>query len=106
MEVRRKVSESSGASHEAKIMTQNTAAIFYIDDQRLSGHANPFGVRYDGQILPSGSVVCGFLKWDTRTQSVLELIDEPLLSTSQTLYWQQLIEDVRQTVGGNPVYGH
>lgn len=82
----------------------NTATIFFIDEQRLNGQDNPFGVRYEAAILPRGSVVVGFMKWDSASKSVQELIDAPVMTANQEQYWNELLEDARSTVSGNPVY--
>jgi hypothetical protein len=71
----------------------NTATIFYIDEQFLSGKSEPFGVRYDTQILPQGSIVVGFMKHDGR--GVQEILDPPSMNKDQECHYQRVLEEAR-----------
>ena len=76
-----------------------TATIFYSNDQMLTNQDNPFGIRYDSSILPTGSVVVGFMRWyDGQVQ---ELLDWTLaLSTNQEQAWNDTLNKARATLRG------
>src|SRR6266705_3794962 len=81
-----------------------TATIFYIDEQWLRGDDNPWGVRYGSQILPRGSVVVGFMKWDGQNQAVQELLDDTLyVRPNQERDWNNALGEARAVVRGLPL---
>jgi len=69
-----------------------TATIFYVDEQYLGRQSEPFGVRYDAQILPFGSIVVGFMKWDGGVQ---EILDAPHMTHRQGEHLESVLQEAR-----------
>ncbi len=81
-----------------------TATIFYVNEQWLSGQDNPFGARYGSQILPMGSVVVGFMRWNGQRREVEELLDDMLfVAPNQEQSWNDTLGEARAVVRGLPV---
>lgn len=85
----------------------DSATVFFIDSQKLAGHDNPWGVRYDSQVLPMGSVVVGFMR--TRVSSggawVQEVIDRPYLAPNQVSSWIETLDSARAALLGSSAHG-
>lgn len=79
-----------------------TATIFYNDAKWLENEPC-FDCRFDGQILPSGSVVCGFMIWDGASRQIKELLDPPAMNEQQEQDYQQTIGEARGLLLGLPV---
>jgi hypothetical protein len=74
----------------------NRATLFYIDEQWLHDGDRPFGVRYDAAILPSGSVVAGFLKCERG--HIQEVLSTPCTNESQEQHWLECLEEARRVI--------
>lgn len=76
-----------------------TATIFFNDAQWMA-YEPCFDSRFDGQILPSGSVVVGFMSWDGR--EVKELLSPPAMNEAQEADWERVVGEARGLLLGLP----
>lgn len=74
----------------------NCATIFYNDAQWLRKDPAPFDARYDAQILPTGSIVCGFLL--EVSKEIKELVDPPFMTSEQKQHYQAVLEEARSAL--------
>lgn len=68
------------------------ATIFYNHQAWLDGADKIFDVRFDAQMIPAGSVVCGFAVWDNDHKQIEETIDLPAMTPAQGADFSDLIE--------------
>ncbi len=67
----------------------DTAVVFYIERLKLTGKAKCFGVRFNTQYLPYGSVVVGFIKRTEHGRDQVFAI--PSLTSDQVRSWNNAL---------------
>lgn len=81
-----------------------TCTIFYLDQRRFDGEPGPlFGVRVDGQILPRGSVTCGFMLTPCQNCPGGEVLAPPYFrKQEEKLSWEACLREARCLLKGVP----
>lgn len=75
----------------------NNATIFYNERQLLDGQPC-FDSRFEGQGLPAGSVVVGFIV--ARSEGGQELLDPPYMQPAQEANYQAVLQETRDVLAG------